>query len=30
VTKEKPKPKIPDLGVKVDMSIPKVVPTKKK
>jgi rare lipoprotein A len=26
----KPKPKIPDLGVKVNMSIPKIVPTKKK
>jgi len=30
VQKEKPKSKIPDLGVKVDMSIPKIVPTKKK
>jgi rare lipoprotein A len=30
VPKEKPKPKIPDLGVKVDMSIPKVVPSRKK
>ena len=30
VSKEKPKPKIPDLGVKVNMNIPKVVPTKKK
>ena len=24
------KTKIPDLGIKVDMSIPKIVPTKKK
>ena len=24
------KPKIPDLGIKVDMSIPKIVPTKKR
>lgn len=30
ITPVKPKPKIPDLGVKVNMSIPKVVPTKKK
>ena len=30
VKPEKPKPKIPDLGVKVNMSIPKVVKTKKK
>ena len=29
-TLSKPKPKIPDLGVKVNMSIPKIVPTKKK
>lgn len=30
VKAEKPKPKIPDLGIKVNMNIPKVVPTKKK
>ena len=30
VTPIKPKPKIPDLGIKVDMSIPKIIPTKKK
>jgi rare lipoprotein A (peptidoglycan hydrolase) len=30
VKPEKPKPKIPDLGIKVDTSIPKIVPTKKK
>jgi len=30
VPKEKPKPKIPDLGVKVNMNIPKVIQTKKK
>lgn len=29
-TLSQPKSKIPDLGVKVDMSIPKIVPTKKK
>lgn len=30
VTPVKPKSKIPDLGVKVNMNIPKIVPTKKK
>jgi rare lipoprotein A len=30
VTPIKPKPKVPDLGVKVDMSVPKIVPTKKR
>jgi rare lipoprotein A len=30
VPKENPKPKIPDLGVKVNMNIPKVTQTKKK
>ena len=30
VKPEKPKPKIPDLGIKVNMNIPKVVKTKKK
>jgi rare lipoprotein A len=30
VKPEKPKPKVPDLGVKVNMSIPKVVKTNKK
>ena len=30
VTPVKPKPKIPDLGIKVNMNTPKIVPTKKK
>ena len=30
VKPEKPKPKISDLGIKVNMNIPKIVPTKKK
>ncbi len=30
ITPIKPKPKLPDLGVKVDMSVPKIIPTKKK
>ena len=30
VAKTKPKPKIPDLGVKVNMNIPKIVPNKRK
>lgn len=29
VTPVKPKPKIPDLGIKVNMNTPKIVPTKK-
>lgn len=30
VTPVKPKPKIPDLGIKVDTTIPKIIPLKKK
>jgi rare lipoprotein A len=30
VTPVKPKPKVPDLGIKVNMNIPKIIPTRKK